>query len=523
MLNSSEGGGDAQYRAFSDTWTWDESAADRYTMFVNAIGRLSHKAIVGLHKILGFCGMLAYLSYMAERLEQMHRLLKNSGSIYLHCDDTAAHYLKVIMDSIFGPKQYLGNIVWKRSTSHNDGNRHGRITDHILFYCKSVSDKNRYWDGYAVAIKKTKEELEKAHPLIDEQGRRYRSENITGARVTKDGESGDIWKNYDVSKRNRHWAPPKHSDYARYIQTNFIPDYMNFEGTIDRLDALDEAGLIHHPKAHGIWPGLIRYAETDKGTPAQNLILEPIGFTNFNKKGWLGYETQKPLELLKKLLLVSCPKNGVVLDPFCGCGTTVEAADLLGIKWVGIDISSFAIDLIKNNRMKNINISVKGIPYDLASAKLLSKDNPFNFESWAITRLPGFVPNTKQTGDGGIDGRTTLHHKPINYDSKLGLAQTKGGMHFRLGDLRDFIHVVDRDKAAVGCFITLNKIESMEAKKEVANAGKITIHDYDYRRMNLWSIEDYFDNRSPNLPLMNDPYTGKALSMQQEMKYTLIT
>lgn len=512
MLYSTDGGGDAQYRAFADTWTWDEAAADRFGMFEGAVGRKSHAAIVGLHKVLGYSGMLAYLTYMAERLEEIHRLLKKSGSVFLHCDDTAVHYLKILMDCIFGPQQYLNNIVWKRATSHNDGKRFGRITDHILFYSKSHSTRQRFWDGYSIAVSKTEEELAESYPSIDERGKRYRSENITGAGATQHGESGLPWRGYDVSSRGRHWAPPRNSQYAQYIEKNFIPGYLNIQSVHERLEALDSAKLIQHPK-RGFWPGLKRYAETDRGAPAQNLIIEPIGFTNFssNRGEYLGYQTQKPVDLLTKLIRVACPPDGIVLDPFCGCGTTIEAARKLGKRWVGIDISSFAIDLIKNTRLHEPDIPTKGIPYDLASAKMLARDNPFNFESWAITRLPGFVPNTKQIGDGGIDGRATLAKQPDDYQSRLGLAQVKGGSNFSLSGLRDFIHVSNRDNAAIGCYITLEPVNSSDARMEVANLGNITVSGYKYRRMNLWPVSDFFDNKLPELPLMNNPYTGKSL------------
>ncbi len=456
--------------------------------------------------------MLAYLTYMAERLEHMNRLLKLSGSIYLHCDDAAVHYLKILMDAIFGADKFLNDIVWKRATSHNDSKRYGRITDHILFYAKS-SDKNlRFWDGDSIANRKSDEELRKAYPLVDESGRHYRSENVTGAGITERGESGRTWRGYEVSEKGRHWAPPKKSSYAQYIETNFIENYQQIEGVHDRLNALDKAGLIHHPQ-EGKWPGLVRYAGADKGNLPQNLILEPVGFTNFNanRGEYLGYPTQKPVDLLDKLVLASCPVNGVVLDPFCGCGTTIVSAGKLGRKWIGIDISSFAIDLIKKKRLQDFNIPTKGIPYDFASARRLKEENPFNFESWAINRLSGFVPNAKQVSDGGVDGRATLAYIPDDFDSRLGLAQVKGGSGNLLGGLRDFLHVSDRDRAAVSCFITMNEFSSREAIKEAAEHGKIHINGHPYQRMHLWSIEHFFEKRFPNLPLMNDPYTGKPI------------
>ena len=200
-----------------------------------------------------------------------------------------------------------------------------------------------------------------------------------------------------------------------------------------------------------------------------------------------------------------------MLDPFCGCGTAIEAAERLGRQWAGIDISSFAIDLIREQRMRNLSIPVQGIPLDLVSAKKLAREQPFNFESWAVTRLPGFAPNTRQVADGGVDGRATLAVKPDDIDSRLALAQVKGGKH-SLSALRDFIGVTDRDRAALGYFVTLDPFETGAARQAVASTGKVRVHGHEYRRMQLWSIQDYFEDRLPRMPVMMNPYTGKQLN-----------
>lgn len=206
-----------------------------------------------------------------------------------------------------------------------------------------------------------------------------------------------------------------------------------------------------------------------------------------------------------------------MLDPFCGCGTAIEAAQRLGRQWVGIDISSFAIDLIRERRLQDPTIPVQGIPLDLVSARKLAREQPFNFESWAVTRLPGFAPNTQQVADGGVDGRATLADKPDNLNSRLALAQVKGGKR-SLSALRDFMGVLgspfggtDRDRAALGYFVTLDPFDTPAARGQVASAGKIRIRGHEYRRMQLWSIKDYFEDRLPRMPIMTDPYNGKRL------------
>ena len=228
----------------------------------------------------------------------------------------------------------------------------------------------------------------------------------------------------------------------------------------------------------------------------------------------LGYPTQKPLAVLDRIIAASSKRGDLVLDPFCGCGTAIESAARLGRSWVGIDISSFAIDLIHDKRLKRLGIipSTEGIPFDLVSARKLSVESPFNFESWAITRIPGFAPNTKQVADGGIDGRATLATKPENFDSRRALAQTKGG-RFNLSNFRDFCHVIEREKAALGCFITLDDVGSQAARTEAAGCGRIRVSGYPYKRMNMWAISDYFGDKGlPRLPIMNDPFTGKPMS-----------
>ena len=224
----------------------------------------------------------------------------------------------------------------------------------------------------------------------------------------------------------------------------------------------------------------------------------------------MGYPTQKPLALLERIVKASSNEGDIVLDPFCGCGTTVEAAKNLNRQFVGVDISSFAIDLVRDRRLKDQSIPVYGIPYDLISAEKLAREKPFDFESWAITRLPGFVPNTKQVADGGIDGRAYLADMPIDWDSKLALAQVKGGK-FSLSGLRDFIGVTKRDQAALGCYVTLKPVKTKSAKMEMINTGKIQVGISSYPRMQTWSIQEYFDDRLPRLPTMNDPYTGKTM------------
>ena len=330
--------------AFKDTWSLSD--LDMAWMGLIADEQPAvHQVLLAAREAHGK-GMQSYLCMMAVRLIEMRRVLKATGSIYLHCDDAAGHYLKLLLDSIFGASRYRNHLVWRRATAHNDRYNYGRIVEHILYYGKTESP---HWNWEAAHTPKTDEELKKAYPMNDRFGP-VRSENLTGPNV-RYGESGEPWHGYDVSARGRHWAPPRDGYYAEYIEEHFISGYRGIEGTHARLDALDAAGLIQHP-TKGIWPGLKRYAAADRGYSPQNLVLNPIGFTNYNKgTEWVGYPTQKPLALLEYIIKASSDEGDLVLDPFCGCATACVAADKLDRRWVGIDLSPKAIELV-NQRLQ---------------------------------------------------------------------------------------------------------------------------------------------------------------------------
>ena len=430
ILFSDRNNGSAQYRAFQDTWIWDEAAVERLTAYQNAPGRLAHDAIVGLHRILGACGMLAYLTYMAERLEHTYRLLKKTGSLYLHCDPTASHYLKILLDGIFGKKG---------------------------------------------------------------GGRAFRNEIIWGYPASPSAARRDFPRKHDIILR-----------YVKSSQWTFNADQVRIPYADSSLERVK-----YPANASKVMSGTdILLHKKGKIPPTPWLDIQQ---TYRYRNESLSYPTQKPLALMNRIIKASSNEEDVVLDPFCGCGTTVEAAKNLNRQFVGIDISSFAIDLIRNRRLKDKSIPVYGIPMDLPSAAKLAREDPFSFESWAVTRLPGFAPNTRQVADGGVDGRASIAHQPDDWDTRLALAQVKGG-RFSLSGLRDFTGVINRDRAALGCFITLNPVQTPAAGAETANMGKISVEGYRFPRMQIWPISHYFDSRPPRLPIMNDPYTGKPLN-----------
>ena len=438
ILFGTQNGKPAQLQAFEDTWTWDDKANNRVESIKGAIKHPANKSIKGFDLMLGKSGMLSYLSYMAERLTQMHRLLKQTGSIYLHCDQTASHYLKVVMDDIFPRDSFRREIIWKMSGIagfKSIAPNYVRGHDTVLYYAK----------------------------------------------------------NKKLVTFNKPYTPYNEKQLARF-------------------SGIDEDGRKYKP----ITKSRRLYLDEAKGVAVPDVWTDIANFqTIVNAKEDLGYDTQKPLALLERIINASSNKDDVVLDPFCGCGTTIDASRRLGRQWIGIDISSFAIDLIINERLKDSSIQTAGIPLDLTGAKKLAEADRFAFEKWAINKIPGFAPNEKQVGDGGIDGRATLMNDVEHYETKLALAQVKSGS-MGVSDVRDFLHVMEREDAVCGVFITIKKVDGRKrsAHQEFANMGRVEIGASSYPRVQFWSIEEFFDGRFPHLPPMLNPYTGQPMAQR---------
>ena len=430
----------AQLIAFEDTWSWNDEAHERTHNIINAAGHPAYKAIQGLLMILGESGMMAYLSYMAERLVEIKRVLKPAGSVYLHCDPTASHYLKIMMDRIFGHQNFLNEIVWHYGKWTNVAKMYQQNHDLILCYA-----------------------MNKGTHVFNKQFNDKESEH-----------------------------------YKKGYHTNVV------ENGISQLIVYDKKKAEHKIKSDQY--DRVIYREGQQQVVLADVWEIPI--INPMAKERTGYPTQKPIALLERIISASSHKDDVVLDPFSGCGTTIQAAINLQRKWIGIDISPIAIDLIKNERIKRPDTPVSGIPTDMEGAAIMAKKKPFDFEKWAISRIPGLAPNQKQVGDRGIDGRG---HMAFNNKKMLVLAQVKGGK-FNISAVRDFLGVIHREKAAMGIFITLDRItQSKDLKTEIAQAGKETIGATRYPCLQLWSIQDYFENKDPKLPPMKDPFTGKEI------------
>lgn len=332
-------GSEAAGAAFKDTWSLSDVDVFEH-------GELAERnpgaySVIEASRQAHGKSMQAYLIMMAVRLLEMRRILVPTGSIYLHCDDAAGHWLRTLMDAVFGAKQFRNSITWRRAISHNDPGRYGRISDVLLFYTAGEE-----WTWNVIREKQDKASMEKSYPQSDEHGRRYRSQDLTGPKHGQSGgESAMPWHGYDVASRGRVWSAPKTGTYADYIEAHWIPGYKDIKSVHERLDALDRVGLIQHATT-GFWPGLKRYAQADAGKPLQDIIYSPTGLTNYSGAERTGYPTQKPLALLDRIIRASSKPGDMVLDPFCGCATTLVSAFRLGRKWAGIDLSPLAIKLV---------------------------------------------------------------------------------------------------------------------------------------------------------------------------------
>ena len=331
-------GSEAAGAAFKDAWTlsdldnaWHGELAEYEPALYSAISaaEFSHSK-----------GMKAYLIMMGIRMLELRRVLKPTGSIYLHCDPTASHYLKAMMDSIFGWKNFRAEIIWKRHNSHND-KLYGTIHETIFYY--SYGERN-IPDEVLIPLSDKRVD---AYGVSDEHGE-YEKADLTAA-GRSGGESGQPWRGVDPG--NRHWAPPRTGKYAAYIQQHFIPNYRDIESVHARLDILDKMGLIH-------WSGrgkprLKRYLMPNAGQPPQSIWMD---ISPVKGDEDLDYPTQKPLALLERIIKGSSKRGDIVLDPFCGCATTCIAAESLQREWIGMDLSPKAVELVKLRLERDLNI-----------------------------------------------------------------------------------------------------------------------------------------------------------------------
>lgn len=415
--------------------------------------------------------LLAYLIYMTYRLFEMRRILKPTGSIYLHCDPTASHYIKVIMDGIFGHQNFRNEIIWKRTSAHSSSKRYAPVHDVILYYGKSGtvtwnSPRTGYDEGY----------LDKYYRFDDGDGRLYWRADITGAGTRPGGETGQPWRGYDPNKIGRHWVRPP-----------------------SELDKMDAEGRIYFPKDGGM-PQMKRYREDLKGKVASD-ILDDVNRINPVGNERLGYPTQKPIALLERIIKASSKPDDVVFDPFAGCGTTIYAAHLSGRKWIGCDIAILSVKLVRDVLLKRYGLKegehyqISGIPVSLEGAQDLFDRDPRQFQHWAVELAGGFS-STKHSGDLGIDGR--IHFETGNGLRNMILS-VKGGK-LTPAFVRELRGVLEREPdTEMGGFICLQH-PTKGMKSEAAAAGVYKYLGKEYDRLQIRTVQDLLDGNGFDTP-----------------------
>ena len=457
----------AQIKAFEDTWRWDTAAATAYAETVEAGGQVS-RALQAFRTLLGESDMLAYLSMMAPRLVELGRVLKPTGSIYLHCDPTASHYLKLLMDAVFGPEMFQNEIVWKRTSAHSDSRRFGRIHD-ILFM---------YWSTQQAAFNVLRRPLDesyvnKVYTRVDEEGRRYRLDNIMAP-----GGRGPVYEWHGVT---RAW---------RYTREN--------------MEELFKQGRIKlHADGRAMINAYVRYLDENEGVAIQDW-WDDIGVIAAPAKERLGYPTQKPEALLDRIIEASSNEGDVVLDPFCGCGTSVASAQKLGRRWIGIDITHLAINLIKHRLQDaygpdiTTSYAVIGEPVSVDGAEELAASDPYQFQFWALGQVGARPHEEKKGADRGIDGRLYFHDEGPKGKTKQIVISVKAG-NTGPAHVRDLRGVVDRENAAIGVLISMQK-PTQKMREEAASAGFYESPWAKHPRLQLLTIEELFQGGRIDYP-----------------------
>lgn len=329
-----QGIGKAEGANFKDYWAWDsdEDVHPAYLAHIKqhwpALGEVIEAAYAAHSP-----SMAAFLAFMSVRLIEMHRILKPTGSIYVHCDDAASHYLKAMMDAVFGVDNFRNEIIWKRTAGRTDGKHFGRVHDSILFYASSRATWNQPFLPHEETY------VSRTYRMNDNDDRGvYRLSDLTAAGTSK-GESGSPWRGIDPTDANRHWITPTQGGMSQYIrERQLLPDWPDAYPSVHaRLDALDKVGLIHWP-TRGSIPSLKRYLASTRGRAVEDVFAD-IGKLESNDKEKIGWPTQKPLALYKRMIEASSNEGDLVLDPFAGCATTCVAAEQAGRSWIGIDLS----------------------------------------------------------------------------------------------------------------------------------------------------------------------------------------
>ena len=466
--------------------------------------------------------MAAYCVFMGRRLMEMQRVLKDTGSIYVHCDYHASHFLRVLMDAVFGSNSFRNAITWQRTPAHTDSRTFGNVSDTILFY--GTGQMNR--DAVRVPLKPG---YVKSHYSYKDERGVYRADNLTGPGISQ-GESGQIWNGYDPSTIGRCWSVPLKGKYAQWIGESIVPGYTKVASVLERLDILDNADMLIHASSSKV-PQLKRYLAYNLGQVPGD-IWSDIPPVNSQAKERVGYPTQKPLALIERIIKASSNPGDLVLDGFCGCGSAVDAAARLGRKYLGIDISAIAVRVMEQrliSRGEAVKPAVYGLEWseydwdEFEKRALQSRDDAEDGTpgwAWAEDKVAGLlnaVPNSKKTGDGGVDARyygaadevipiqVKMHQKPVgrpDMDKLLGAqtAMKNRGIHAPMSLM-------------VSLYPPPHNLRTFAAEQ-----GWVTLSEREYPVMQALSVEEMLTKgERPKLP----PVDPRALVGNTQTKMVM--
>ncbi len=472
----------AQITAFEDTWHWgwesEIAFQDVVTWGPDKVGSL----LAALRQFLGQNDMMAYLTMMAQRMIELHRVLKPTGSIYLHCDPTASHYLKLLLDAVFGATNYRNEIVWKRYGAHNDvgqgSTRFGRVHDTILLYGKSQSVT---WNQGFVPLDESY--VQSTYRYVEaKSGRRFRTTPLTGPGGADKGNPVYEWNGH-----TRAWR------YSRE--------------TMQQLDADDR---IYYSRTG--YPARKLFLDESRGVPVQDMWYD-IGSLSGTNSERLGYPTQKPEALLERIINASSNEGDVVLDPFCGCGTATVAAERLNRRWIGIDVTHLAITLVRHRLHDSFGDGLRpyeiiGQPTDTGSAAALAEQDRYQFEWWALGLVDARPANDRRRGaDAGVDGYINFFDDNSGKPKRI-IVQVKSG-HVNRGMIATLKGDMDREKAELGVFITLQP-PTEPMRQEALSAGAYTpdhFPDQQHPRLQILTIDDLLAGNNVAHPRGGAPAT----------------
>ena len=461
----------AQMSAFEDTWHWGlESERALQEIAASPIAPAATKEFMSvLPNLVGKrTDMSAYITMMCVRLIELRRVLKSTGSIYLHCDPTASHYLKLLLDTIFGATNFRNEIVWKRTNAKSLAfTRFASNHDIILRYTKSEK-----WVWNPQYTEYDPEYLKNFYKNIEpETGRRFQLDNL---------------------------ANP--NDDRPNLTYEFLGVTRVWRWTKARMQAAYEKGLVIQSKP-GQVPRLKRYLDEQEGNPIGDTWNDIPPIQSQASEG-LGYPTQKPEALLERIIKASSNEGDIVLDPFCGCGTAVVAAQNLHRKWIGIDVTHLAIGLMKW-RLKNLTppaqFIVVGEPKDLTGAEELAKQDKYQFQWWAVAEVGGQPYGERKKGsDTGIDGY--LYYMDEKDKIKKAIISVKGGHNANVSMIRDLGHVIDREKADIGVFISIDDPTRPMVEEAAMKGFYHSPLGRDYPRIQILTIAQILEGKRPDIP-----------------------